>query len=164
MSYQSYQDESHEPDDPLERDPTARQQTPYHDDVESGPNVSTTGFGNMEERAVDPYSTSLPMRLEVEAALAYLGLPPAGGAILLMLEHKSDYVRFHAWQSSLLFTALFGLHLIFSFTAVVSYILLVVDLVLIAFLTWHAYNDADSLGRFELPWFGTLANNFVDAE
>ena len=93
MSYQSYQDESNEPDAPLDRDPTARQQTPYSDDVEAGTNVPTTGFGNMEERNPDPYSTSLPIRLEIEAALAYLALPPAGGAILLMLEHKSDYVR-----------------------------------------------------------------------
>lgn len=93
MSYQSYHDESNEPDAPLDRDPTARQQTSYSDDVEAQPNISTSGYGNMEDRNPDPYSTSLPVRLEIEASLAYLALPPAGGAILLMLEHKSDYVR-----------------------------------------------------------------------
>jgi len=54
--------------------------------------------------------------------MAYVLLPPAGGVLLLITEHKSDYVRFiafpvrvleeakltcvcrfHAWQSSLLF-------------------------------------------------------------
>lgn len=60
-----------------------------------------------DERDTDVFSTSLPMRLDYEACMAYLLLPPAGGALLLMLEHKSDYVRFHAWQSSLLFTFLF---------------------------------------------------------
>jgi uncharacterized membrane protein len=58
--------------------------------------------------------------------MAYALLPPAGGVLLLIMEHKSDYVRFvdplrgsfleeaeadgrvrcirfHAWQSSLLF-------------------------------------------------------------
>jgi uncharacterized membrane protein len=54
-------------------------------------------------------------------------LPPAGGVFLLLFEHKSDYVRyvnehwegsvgiagwflrnrFHAWQSSMLFSAIF---------------------------------------------------------
>lgn len=38
---------------------------------------------------------------------AWLLLPPAGGVLLLLLEHKSDYVRFHAWQASLTFSALF---------------------------------------------------------
>ena len=55
------------------------------------------GFGNgigADERNMDVYSTSLPMRLDFEACLAYLLLPPAGGAMLLLFEHKSDYVRF----------------------------------------------------------------------
>lgn len=51
------------------------------------------GFGNTTERNMDVFSTSLPMRLDYEACMAYVLLPPAGGALLLMLEHKSDYVR-----------------------------------------------------------------------
>lgn len=51
------------------------------------------------------FRTSLPIRMDIEAMLAYLLLPPAGGVFLLLVEHDSDYVRFHAWQSSMLFTA-----------------------------------------------------------
>lgn len=40
------------------------------------------------------FETSLPIRMDVEAALAYLLLPPAGGLFLLLTEHKSDYVRY----------------------------------------------------------------------
>lgn len=40
------------------------------------------------------FETSLPIRMDVEAALAYLLLPPAGGVFLLLMEHKSDYVRY----------------------------------------------------------------------
>ena len=101
MSYASYQDDSNEPDAPIQTDPTARglptQNTPYSDDVEGGVQIPGTGFGNglgADERNPDPYSTGLPMRLEIEACMAYLGLPPAGGALLLMLEHKNDYVRY----------------------------------------------------------------------
>ncbi|KAL9062443.1 MAG: hypothetical protein Q9157_008921, partial [Trypethelium eluteriae] len=53
-------------------------------------------------RDVDVFETSLPLRMDYEACVPYLLLPPAGGVLILLLEHKSDYVRFHAWQSSLL--------------------------------------------------------------
>ena len=47
--------------------------------------------------AMDPegslYETSLGFELKVEAALAYIMLPPAGGVLLLLFEWKSDYVR-----------------------------------------------------------------------
>lgn len=52
-------------------------------DVESG--------GGRER--LNEFETSLPIRLDYEACLAYLLLPPAGGVLLLVLEHKSDYVR-----------------------------------------------------------------------
>ena len=59
--------------------------------------ASCAGFGNglgSDERNYDVFSTSLPMRVDVEAMIAYLLLPPAGCAVLLMFEHKSDYVRY----------------------------------------------------------------------
>jgi hypothetical protein len=40
------------------------------------------------------FETSLPIRMDIEAMLAYLLLPPAGGVLLLLMEHKSDYVRY----------------------------------------------------------------------
>jgi len=110
------------------------------------------------------FETSLPIRLDYEAMLAYLLLPPAGGVLLLVMEHKSDYVRFHAWQSSLLFTVLFIVHLIFSFSTVVSWLLFVLNIFLIGFLAWRAYRDADTLDRYEVPFFGRLASSFVDDE
>lgn len=42
---------------------------------------------------VSEFDTSLGLRLEHEASLAYLALPPLGAIILLILERKSDYVR-----------------------------------------------------------------------
>jgi len=113
---------------------------------------------------VEQFETSLPLRLDYESMLAYLLLPPTGAVLLLILEHKSDYVRFHAWQSSLLFTTLAILHVIFSFSTFLSYSLLVLDLVLIVWLAWSAYRDADTLDRFEVPWFGPLASSILDDE
>lgn len=43
---------------------------------------------------MDVFQTRLGLRMDVEACLAYLALPPVGGVVLLILEHKSDYVRY----------------------------------------------------------------------
>lgn len=110
------------------------------------------------------FETSLGISLQIEACLAYLLLPPAGGVILLLFEHKSDYVRFHAWQSSLVFGALFLLHVVFSWTSIVSWILFVFDILLIAYLTLGAWRHAETLDRVEVPFFGRLASSFVDDE
>ncbi|EXJ87680.1 hypothetical protein A1O1_04604 [Capronia coronata CBS 617.96] len=119
-----------------------------------------------EERgqSLEAFETSLPLRLDYEAMMAYILLPPAGGVFLLIFEHKSDYVRFHAWQSSMLFSVIFILHLIVSWSPVLSWTLFAIDLVLIGFLALHAYQDVDNLDHFELPFFGPLANSFVDNE
>ncbi|TKX26360.1 hypothetical protein C1H76_1322 [Elsinoe australis] len=89
----------------------------------------------------DVFETSLGFRMDVEAALA-----------------------FHAWQSALVFSAAFVIHLIFSWTTVLSWLLFVGDLALIAYLAFHAYRDAETLDRCELPFFGRLASRFVDSE
>jgi len=51
------------------------------------------GFGGAGRPGVDLFETRLGIRMDWEACLAYLLLPPAGGVMLLVLEHKSDYVR-----------------------------------------------------------------------
>ncbi|PBP24717.1 UPF0132 domain protein [Diplocarpon rosae] len=126
--------------------------------VNSGLDVEA-GRGRLDE-----FETSLPIRLDFEACLAYLLLPPAGGVLLLLFEQKSDYVRFHAWQSSLLFSAIFVLHLIFSWSSFLSWIIVIVDLGLIGYLTLRAYRDADTLDRCEVPFFGSLASSILDDE
>ena len=59
---------------------------------------SNAGFGGGDPESgrldVNLFETSLPLRLDYEACLAYLLLPPAGGVFLLLVEHKSDYVRY----------------------------------------------------------------------
>lgn len=113
---------------------------------------------------LEAFQQSLPMRLDYEAMVAYTLLPPAGGVLLLLLEHKSDYVRFHAWQSSMLFTVIFVIHLILSWSSVLSWMLFVFDIGLIVFLARRAYLDVDTLEHYEVPFFGRIANRFVDDE
>lgn len=71
---------------PIE-DPTSQVFRSSYFDGDGGGDVES-GRGRLNE-----FETSLPIRLDYEACLAYLLLPPAGGVLLLVLEHKSDYVR-----------------------------------------------------------------------
>lgn len=50
-------------------------------------------MGGRGREALHDYETSLPLRLDYEACLAYVALPPAGAVGLLLVEWKSDYVR-----------------------------------------------------------------------
>ncbi|KAJ6105716.1 hypothetical protein N7512_009233 [Penicillium capsulatum] len=113
--------------------------------------IGNTGYGRDVESghvSLGAFETSLPIRMDVEAMLAYLLLPPAGGVFLLLTEHKSDYI----------------LHLIISFSAFLSWTLFAIDLLLIGFLSLRAYRDVETLDHFEVPFFGHLANSFVDDE
>ncbi|KAJ5211733.1 Tic20-like protein [Penicillium cinerascens] len=177
MNFAPYQDESPEIERALSppnvdgrikspglRSPRASADLPSPSHFAGGGN---TGFGRDVEGghvSLGAFETSLPIRMDIEAMLAYLLLPPAGGVFLLLMEHKSDYVRFHAWQSSMLFSALFVIHLIFAWSSFLSWTLFIIDLALIGFLGMHAYRDVDTLDHFEVPFFGRLANSFVDNE
>lgn len=122
------------------------------------------GTANRNERHTAIYQSSIGLRIEHEAVLAYILLPPAGPLALLIFEQKSDYVRFHAWQSALLFTFAGVLHLLFSWSRVLSYFLLVGDLAAMAYLTWFAFRDAETLDRMEVPIIGRLASSWVDGD
>lgn len=52
------------------------------------------GLGWRRRDEMDMFETRLGLRVDYEACLSYLLLPPAGAVLLLVLEHKSDYVRY----------------------------------------------------------------------
>ncbi|CAG8508199.1 1471_t:CDS:2 [Acaulospora morrowiae] len=102
---------------------------------------------------VNKYETNLPIRptikhssrrVDIEAAMTYC-LGSITGVLFLIVEQKNDYVRFHAWQSSIFFAVIF------------------VNIVLLG-KSYRAYLDGATLERFELPFFGKLASSWVDNE
>lgn len=142
--------------------------------------VSAGNNDGLGDRGVhfDAFQTSLPLRLDYEAMLAYILLPPAGPVLLLLMEHKSDYVRYEVTLAAgsgvpvmLIWSADFMpgsracsshaylyaqslyleivvsadsskvVHLVFSWSSVISWMLFVIDLALIGFLALHAYRD-----------------------
>ena len=198
MNFAPYQDVDPERERALSPPPpdgrrskSPRVQTPPTRSNASPPNLPhPNAFGNdypsagnndgLGDRGVhfDAFQTSLPLRLDYEAMLAYILLPPAGPVLLLLTEHKSDYVRYVMaltaesgvpvmlmWSADsmpgnracslhaslyvhLLYPAVAVLadsskivHLIFSWSSVISWILFVGDMALIGFLALHAYRD-----------------------
>ncbi|KAI1480054.1 hypothetical protein K445DRAFT_317424 [Daldinia sp. EC12] len=128
------------------------------------PGAGGSGYAPETGAYVSEFDTSLGIRLDYEACLAYLALPPLGAIILLIVERKSDFVRFHAWQSSLLFTVVFVVHLLFSWSTFLSWVIFLADLGMMGWLALRAYRDADTLDRFEVPIFGQIASRILDDE
>jgi hypothetical protein len=120
MNFAPYQDQSPEIERALSPpladvnrakspNPRSPRLSPVHAYSPSGPSPS---FGGRDQRiqqngstgsgrdieggrsSMGVFETSLPIRMDCEAMLAYLLLPPAGGVFLLLMEHKSDYVRY----------------------------------------------------------------------
>jgi hypothetical protein len=83
----SYQN-SHQP-----FNPAVEWENEGHDIESQAPQDQAGAFWSTRNN-IDLYETSLGLRLDWEACLAYLGLPPAGAVVLLMFEHRSDYVRY----------------------------------------------------------------------
>lgn len=127
--------------------------------------IPQSGYNTRDAQGdADMFSTSLGLPLHIEAPLAYLLLPPAAGVVLLLFERQSDYVRFHAWQSALLFGFMFFVHIIFSWSSWISWILFVGDLGMIGYLAYGAWREGGTLERWEVPILGRLAGGFVDDE
>lgn len=110
------------------------------------------------------YDMSLPIRMDVAAALAYpFGL--LGALFLLSREYQNDLVRFHAWQSFILS----------SFTLMILLILRVVlpkavgwvaALAWIGgcYLAWLTFEKSPSLQLVSIPIIGPIATQWVQRE
>jgi uncharacterized membrane protein len=106
--------------------------------------------------------TSVPSALRAAAAIAYLPLLPAALVLLLPPYCRSRFVRFHAWQSVLLWGVFFLLTigaLFLSNVAIAMLLLLFGILASLAMLfLWIVLSLKAWQGeRFELPLFGVLA-------
>ncbi|KAI8989989.1 hypothetical protein BDB01DRAFT_779625 [Pilobolus umbonatus] len=129
---------------------------------------SSSNINNIQNHAqsvrVNKYETTLPIRVDIEASLAYI-LGPVSGLIFLILERQNDYVRFHAWQSCLAFSSLMVLQFILMFISTfLSWVLFFFSIGLLIGLTYKAYLDGASLERYELPYIGPMAAEWVDTE
>ncbi|KAG4102341.1 hypothetical protein H8356DRAFT_1650351 [Neocallimastix lanati (nom. inval.)] len=124
-------------------------------------NIIEEGNGEQNIR-INRYETAVPMRIDIEAACTYV-IGGVSGIFFLILETKNDYVRFHAWQSSVLFCVLMVINFIFLKTFLI-HLLIPSEVGIMCFLAYQAYINADSLFRYEIPIIGSIASDWVDSE
>ncbi|WVR07583.1 hypothetical protein IAU60_004625 [Kwoniella sp. DSM 27419] len=132
----------------------------------AGPS-SGLGGGGEADRA-NAWESRFGWRVDVMAAVAYLGGPLTALA-LLILETQNDYVRFHAYQSALLTTPLLTLLLIFNLLIPLPVFLMTIFIIAAVGVTlytaFRAWRDAqDGLSRFWLPYIGERAERWVSEE
>ncbi len=105
----------------------------------------------------------------VEGALAYL-LGPITGIVFLIIEKESQFVRFHAMQSTITFAGFWIISMILSYAIVPAmgfgFIvfggLLVMLVNLVAFITWLVCMYKAYKGEwFKLPVVGDIAEQQV---
>ncbi len=106
--------------------------------------------------------TPIPPADRAAAAVAYLTLLPAAVFLLLPAYRRRRFVRFHAWQSVLLWGAFFILTVAALFLSNVAAAILLLPLGILASLAmlflWMVLSLKAWQGeRFELPLFGLLA-------
>ncbi|OMJ16882.1 UPF0132 membrane protein [Smittium culicis] len=135
------------------------------------PNTSTSSHasGDIEAGysadgglAVSRYATTLPIRLDFEAAFAY-SLGCLSGIFLLVFERQNDYVRFHAYQSLLLSIIVFIASLILC-TILPNFIVFVSVVSGYSYIAYQAYKDAAVLEYTPLPFVGHFALQWVNSE
>ena len=108
----------------------------------------------------EPKKTSLGMEENVEGLLAYV-LGAITGILFLVLEKESDFVRFHAMQSTITFISLWVLQMVFRWIPFFGFLIYWL-LGLLAFVLWilgmvKAYQGE----RYKFPFFGDLAEQWV---
>jgi uncharacterized membrane protein len=104
----------------------------------------------------------IPLADRTVAALAYLTLLPAAVLLLIPAYRRRAFVRFHAWQSVLLWGAFCLLTIVSLFlsniAAALVFLLFGILAVLAMFFLWMVLSLKAWQGeRFELPLFGDLA-------
>ena len=98
-------------------------------------------------------------------ALAYL-LGPITGIVLILVEKKNEYVRFHAMQSTVVFGAILLLNIVLGIVPVLGWIIALilspiialVSFILWIVLMWKAYSGE----KYKLPYFGELAEKQLE--
>ncbi|PVU95521.1 hypothetical protein BB561_001770 [Smittium simulii] len=113
--------------------------------------------------AVSRYATMVPIRIDIEAALTYCfgGL---SGVLFLVFERENDFIRFHAYQSTLLSLFSFCLTMIFGFLFGLYKFMAFVAISTQFYMAFRAYKDSATLDYFMLPSIGQIAYDWTASE
>ena len=97
-------------------------------------------------------SSTTGLQQNIAGLLCYI-LGWITGIIFLLIEKDDTYVRFHAWQSVLVFGVLTVLNIAFSFVVVLNWIVGVVTFIAWVVLMFKAYSGE----KYKVPVLGNIA-------
>lgn len=119
--------------------------------------------GTLQDNAL-VCETDVPIRFDLLSSIVYVfGVP--GSLLLLLFEHRSDFVRFHAWQAFLIaFAWLVMQATLRSVVGMRVGWLTGVGMLGSGWIGWRVYRASAQMRIFELPWVGPLAMEFVRSE
>lgn len=105
--------------------------------------------------------TSLGLEENIEGALAYL-LGPVTGIVLLLLEKESNFVRFHAMQSTIIFLGIIVLQRILAIIPFLGWLLAGL-LTLLELVVWIVGMLKAYRGElYKFPIVGDMAKSQLD--
>jgi len=113
-----------------------------------------------EGAATPEAESSTGMSANVAGLLCYVGLWITG-IIFVVLEKKSIFVKFHAWQSIITFGVLTVAYLIFSWIPFIGWILSILIYTLIAILWIILIIQAGTGKMWKVPWAGDWAEKQI---
>jgi uncharacterized membrane protein len=82
------------------------------------------------------------------------------GIIFLILEPNNKFVKFHAWQSIIVFGAVTVLYVIFFWVPVLWWIIWIIGLILWVWLIYQAYQGK----KYMLPIAGNIAEKIASGQ
>jgi uncharacterized membrane protein len=83
------------------------------------------------------------------------------GIVFIVLEKKSTFVKFHAWQSIMTFGVLFVVSLIFSWIPFIGWVLSILIYILMAILWIILIIQAGAGRMWKVPWAGDWAEKQI---
>jgi len=100
--------------------------------------------------------TTVGLSPNVAGLLCYV-LTWVTGIIFVVLEKKSTFVKFHAWQSIMTFGVLFVAYLIFFWIPVIGWIIAIL-IGILSFILWIILLIQAGTGKmWKVPWAGNWA-------
>jgi len=112
--------------------------------------------GPPEDEAKPEAETSIGLSANVAGLLCYV-LGWITGIIFLVIEDKSKFVKFHAWQSIMTFGVLFVAYLILFWIPLIGWILGILISILSLVLWIILMIQAGSGKMWKVPWAGNWA-------
>ncbi len=109
----------------------------------------------MEDEVAETQTSSSGLEENVAGALCYF-FGWLTGLFFILTEKKSDFVKFHAWQSVITF----GILTVLSFVPLLNFIIWFLSLFLWAFLMYKAYQGE----KFMMPAVGEIAKKQSEKE